>query len=94
MFIPDPGVEKAPHLGSGSATLVGDPDPHVFGPPGSESEVRGTRVRIRILPFSHKKDVERTEKMLAKLYFNTTASKDKVSITCYCKLRNKDTNTY
>jgi hypothetical protein len=45
---------------------VGDPDPHVFGPPGSVSQ----EVRSRILPFSHK-GVERTEIMLAKSNFNS-----------------------
>jgi hypothetical protein len=35
---------------------VGNPDPHIFGPP--------SEVRIRILPFSHKV-VERTEIILA-----------------------------
>jgi hypothetical protein len=45
---------------------VGDPD--VFGPPGSGSISQ--RVRIRILPISHK-GVERTEIMLAKKPFDT-----------------------
>jgi hypothetical protein len=40
---------------------VGDPDPHVFGPP----ESGGLEVRIRIFPFSHN-GVVWTEKMLAK----------------------------
>ncbi len=39
-----------------------DPDPHVFGPPGSGFV---SQIRIRLLPFSHK-GVERTEIMLAK----------------------------
>jgi hypothetical protein len=42
---------------------VGDPDPHVFGHPGSESISQ--RVQIRILPFSHK-GVDRTKIRLAK----------------------------
>ncbi len=48
---------------------VGDPDPqdpHVFGPSGSISQ----RVRIRILPMSHK-GFEQTEIMLSKENFNT-----------------------
>jgi hypothetical protein len=46
---------------------VGDPDPHVFGPPGSggsEVWIR-IRIRLRILPFSHD-GVVWTEIMLAK----------------------------
>ncbi len=65
----------------GSETLVitvrssvGDPDPHVFGPPGSgrgmdldEVWIR-IRLRIWILPFFHK-DYEQTEIMLANFKF-------------------------
>ncbi len=40
---------------------VADPDPHVFGPPGSGSI--GQEVRIRILPFPHK-GFERTKNII------------------------------
>jgi hypothetical protein len=46
-----------------SAHSVGDPDPHVFGPPGSGSE--SISQRYGSLPFYHKY-VERTEIMPAK----------------------------
>jgi hypothetical protein len=57
-----------------NVSSVGDPEPqvpHVFGPPGPDPDplVRGT-VRIRILPFSHKR-IERTDIMPAKYHFNT-----------------------
>ncbi len=66
----------------GLPSSVGDPDPeqdlHVFGPTGSGSgsislrygSPLRIRLRIRILPFSHK-GVEQTEIMLAKSIFNT-----------------------
>ncbi len=53
-----------------------DPDPHVFGPPGSACfwaswiRIHKSQVRIRLFPFAHK-GVERTEIMPAKLNFNT-----------------------
>jgi hypothetical protein len=48
-----------------SHSSVGDPDPHVFGPPGSESGSISQRLWIRILSFSQK-CVKRTEIMPAK----------------------------
>ncbi len=51
---------------------VGDPDPHVFGHPGSGSIVRG--MDPDPTPFSHK-DVERTEIMLAGKVIRKTMKK-------------------
>jgi hypothetical protein len=47
---------------------VGDPDQHVFGPPGSRSDpfVRGTEPAPASDPSLSLKDVERTEIMLEK----------------------------
>ncbi len=50
-----------------AAVMGTHPDPLVYGPPGSGSITQEIRIRIRlwILPFSHK-GVERTETILAK----------------------------
>jgi hypothetical protein len=48
---------------------VGNPDPHVFGPPGSDPLVRGMDPGSG--PSFSLKGVERTGRLLAKLNFNT-----------------------
>jgi hypothetical protein len=60
--------KKNPDPGSLTLTVfsnVGDPDPLVFGHPGSGSISQRHGSGSRILPFSHK-GVDRTEIMLAK----------------------------